>query len=518
MDMATAAKLVGRVSMGSTSILTRYGIVLKKGATATEALAAMQTKFGGAAEAYGDTTQGQIDKTNNALAKFQVQIGTALLPTLGKMAKMGADFLDFFQSLPEPVRDATILLGAAGAAALIAGPWITKMGGAYTFLASQATLATGAVTMSTAASAAATLGMAGLAFGAGLAAGAFLNEFVPGLKEGQQAMGESIASMKSIAQYQQEDIAKSGASADTQAMMAKMYDATTGKLTDYGRELMAHNQAQDTAIQRAKDLAFASDGSAKAKARAASAADKAAAADDGWVRAMNGAKVAADTLAGTERSLTELDVASRTANLDLSDAEDTLKKVRKDKKATSKDIERAEIAVTTAQIKATDSARDLANAQVDAGVKVDGTRGEVTDYRKELGLIPGDVTTTVNFRLNTSAVDTFITRLRNLDPRAGLPGAPKPKKHDAGGYFDQPHYGVVGEKSGEYVINPRRANAPALIAGAARDAGLVAPAGGFSPTVNVYADSMSDVQRIGAVVHDVLSDMARGSRSFAYGS
>ena len=55
MDLNKAALLVGKVAMGNTTALSRYGIVLKKGSTIQENLAALQTRFAGQAKAYGDT-------------------------------------------------------------------------------------------------------------------------------------------------------------------------------------------------------------------------------------------------------------------------------------------------------------------------------------------------------------------------------------------------------------------------------------------------------------------------------
>lgn len=50
MDLNSAATLVGRVATGNTELLSRYGITVREGASATEILADMQRRFGGAAE------------------------------------------------------------------------------------------------------------------------------------------------------------------------------------------------------------------------------------------------------------------------------------------------------------------------------------------------------------------------------------------------------------------------------------------------------------------------------------
>lgn len=93
-SLSQAAKIVGRVQNGNTGILKRYGIELRKGATAHDALAAMQKKFGGAAKAYGDTTAGQIDKAKVAFGNLKESIGAQLLPAIGAGAQKMAELLN----------------------------------------------------------------------------------------------------------------------------------------------------------------------------------------------------------------------------------------------------------------------------------------------------------------------------------------------------------------------------------------------------------------------------------------
>jgi hypothetical protein len=90
-SLADAATLVGRVAEGNTAILTRYGIAIEEGATATEALASLQQRYGGQAQAFADTTQGAIDRIRNAFDNWaesvgastgELQVFLALLPGL----------------------------------------------------------------------------------------------------------------------------------------------------------------------------------------------------------------------------------------------------------------------------------------------------------------------------------------------------------------------------------------------------------------------------------------------------
>jgi hypothetical protein len=86
MDLTKASELVGRVHEGNTGILKRYGIVLKDGATATDALAALQQKFAGQAETYGNSTAGSIFKVHDAIDEWRESIGHAMGPAQGIIA------------------------------------------------------------------------------------------------------------------------------------------------------------------------------------------------------------------------------------------------------------------------------------------------------------------------------------------------------------------------------------------------------------------------------------------------
>lgn len=107
-DLSSAAEVVGRVSAGNTGILSRYGIVLKEGATATEALAAMQKQFGGQAEAYGNTYAGAQQKMQIALGNLKETVGGLVLPTMTafatKMAQIAADVLPKVMDIIEELR------------------------------------------------------------------------------------------------------------------------------------------------------------------------------------------------------------------------------------------------------------------------------------------------------------------------------------------------------------------------------------------------------------------------------
>jgi hypothetical protein len=92
-DLATASSVIGRVFEGHIGILSRYGIAVEKGATATQALAQIQAAYGGQAQAYANSNAGAFDRLKIAWEESTRTLGTALLPTLASLAKEFADIL-----------------------------------------------------------------------------------------------------------------------------------------------------------------------------------------------------------------------------------------------------------------------------------------------------------------------------------------------------------------------------------------------------------------------------------------
>lgn len=93
-DLSTASMLVGRVASGNTEILKRYGIELKEGATSSEALAELQSRYAGQAEAYASTWQGTQAQISTTVGNIKETIGGALLPTLTDVGKTLNDALN----------------------------------------------------------------------------------------------------------------------------------------------------------------------------------------------------------------------------------------------------------------------------------------------------------------------------------------------------------------------------------------------------------------------------------------
>ena len=124
-DLNAAALLVGKAIAGETSSLSRYGIVIEKGATQTELMAALTKQFGGAAEAASDP----ITQMKNRLGDTAQVIGDQLLPFIDAVAIEIEKMADFVNNLnPSLVKWIAIAAGVAVALALIIGPMLLMIG------------------------------------------------------------------------------------------------------------------------------------------------------------------------------------------------------------------------------------------------------------------------------------------------------------------------------------------------------------------------------------------------------
>jgi hypothetical protein len=96
--LAQASKLVGKVNEENVDTFKKLGINIKEGASEAEALAAIQGKFAGQAEAYATSTAGQFEQAQIAVSEIQESIGSALLPVLATVGKALADNLPAIQA------------------------------------------------------------------------------------------------------------------------------------------------------------------------------------------------------------------------------------------------------------------------------------------------------------------------------------------------------------------------------------------------------------------------------------
>lgn len=93
MNLVDAGELIGKVYGGNIGILSRYGIQLRKGVTATEALAEIQKRSAGQAEAFANTTAGAMQSLQIELDNVVEDIGTELLPIMRDLAVFARDDL-----------------------------------------------------------------------------------------------------------------------------------------------------------------------------------------------------------------------------------------------------------------------------------------------------------------------------------------------------------------------------------------------------------------------------------------
>lgn len=133
MGLVTSAEIIGKVSKGNTSILQRYGIVLKEGTSATKALGEIQRKFAGQAEAYGKTTAGQFMLLKYTIEDFTESLGRQLLPIIRSIfltiSPLVDKIIDWIEKHSELTKVILIVAGALGILATTLGPILIALPG-----------------------------------------------------------------------------------------------------------------------------------------------------------------------------------------------------------------------------------------------------------------------------------------------------------------------------------------------------------------------------------------------------
>jgi len=121
MDTTSAARLLGRAAIGSTEMLTRYGIIIDEDATAAEILTEVQNKFGGAAEA----TANPLKVLSATMGDVAETIGANLIPliknVIGKIVDIAEKVQVWVKANPELAKTITILAGAIGITLTVLG-------------------------------------------------------------------------------------------------------------------------------------------------------------------------------------------------------------------------------------------------------------------------------------------------------------------------------------------------------------------------------------------------------------
>jgi phage-related minor tail protein len=86
-------------------------------------LGELKNQFGGAAEA----AKTPIEALQTKLGNLQESIGTTLMPTIGAIADAVGVAVDSFNALPDPVKNAVLIVTGVGTAALAAIPLVAKI-------------------------------------------------------------------------------------------------------------------------------------------------------------------------------------------------------------------------------------------------------------------------------------------------------------------------------------------------------------------------------------------------------
>lgn len=117
-DLSTASDILIRVMAGNMGTLSRYGIVIGEGATATEALAEIQRMAAGQAEAFGESTAGQQQLLMNNIGDLKQSIGGFIAAGLKPVVEWFSKVVQWLKDLPEPVKKVIAIIGVAGAGGL----------------------------------------------------------------------------------------------------------------------------------------------------------------------------------------------------------------------------------------------------------------------------------------------------------------------------------------------------------------------------------------------------------------
>ena len=97
-DLKTASDLLARVYAGNFGTLSRYGIIVQRGATRTEALAEIQRIAGGQASAFAESNEGAAQRTEMAWGDTQEAIGRIF-------DDIGRSFDDLSRDIASSVQD-----------------------------------------------------------------------------------------------------------------------------------------------------------------------------------------------------------------------------------------------------------------------------------------------------------------------------------------------------------------------------------------------------------------------------
>jgi hypothetical protein len=112
--LAQATKMLGKINEENVDTFKKLGIEMADNATEADALAAVQAKFGGQADAYAKSTAGQFAQAKIAMSEIVESIGGAVLPAFTSLATFAADKLPILQEAVGDLAEKAKALAEAG--------------------------------------------------------------------------------------------------------------------------------------------------------------------------------------------------------------------------------------------------------------------------------------------------------------------------------------------------------------------------------------------------------------------
>ncbi|MCC7365016.1 MAG: hypothetical protein IT303_11655 [Dehalococcoidia bacterium] len=128
--LEAASRMLGKLNGENVEVFKRLGITLGENATEADALAAVQAKFGGQADAYAQSTAGQFQVASIKMAELKESIGAALLPVMTILAGALAG-----QVIPAMQGVADAITPVVASIAQFAGPVFEALQAVIPFLA-----------------------------------------------------------------------------------------------------------------------------------------------------------------------------------------------------------------------------------------------------------------------------------------------------------------------------------------------------------------------------------------------
>lgn len=130
-ELVGSAEVIGKALLGNTRALKSLGISYKATGDRAKDLAAIQAaleeKVGGAGEAFGKTTAGQLLIAQQSYENLKEEVGAALVPALQALVAILKPAVALFTAMPGPLKQTAFLVGALGIAAMIAVPRIIAL-------------------------------------------------------------------------------------------------------------------------------------------------------------------------------------------------------------------------------------------------------------------------------------------------------------------------------------------------------------------------------------------------------